>query len=1298
MRVDHFVCSSLLMLALAATLLAASPPAYAQGGTTTTISGTVVDTSGGVIPGAEVTVKNNATGAVYTTVTAGNGTFSVPGLNPGSYSVTVVLMGFKTHTLPDVPVAAAVPAMVRPVLEVGNLEETVVVQAGAEIVQTASAAVATTLTVRQITNLPMTSREVASFVINMPGVDAASGVRDANVLGLPQGQVNITIDGINIQDNTLKTSDGMFSMVSPRLDAMEEMTFSTAASGADAASQGAVQMRFTTRSGSNNFVGSGYYYLQADELNTNSYFNKRDNIAKADMIRHQPGARLGGPLLRNRAFFFFNYEEYRQPGGFTTNSTLLHPRAQEGWFRYLDGSGNLKEINVYDEARKYGLTDTPDATVGKLLTDIRNSTATTGTITDLSNPLYQRYSFQQKSKSFRRYPTGRFDLNLTRNHRFSASSNYASYDDFPDTTNGYWNTFPGLPLIMGQGSNRYQYQFSVRSTLGTSLVNEARYGGSGGNVLFFEEYTMDMLTGPVANQDGFTLGISAAGITNAGNIPTKQARNAPQYTFEDSLTWLKGHHSFNFGALFTQYDYWGWMQTLAPSIGFGVVNGDPAVNTMFPGLSGSDLSRAQNLYAVLTGRVGSIGGNVRLDEDTGDYRYLGKGMSRARLRQLDFYAQDSWRMKPNLTLSLGVRYALQLPFTSLNSSYSTATMEDVWGMTGIGPGFVPSVVGENLGYLYTHPRPLQGRDPRYVELTKGHKSFATDINNLAPALGVNWMPTSTKPFLRWLLGAQGDSSITAGYSVAYQRPGLSDFTGVVGDNPGVYRAATRNITNGNLADPTGAPGGVLPVLLRDKGRLGPPTFPERRVYPMTPTTDNQVHIFDPNLRVPYAQTYSIGFQRAVSKTTALSVRYVGTRNRDGWTDYNYNDVNILETGFLDEFMLAQKNLQANIAANKGRTFAYTGIPGTSPLPIYLAFFTGKDASQAGDPASYVYNKSTNPGAANFGSSSFYNYLALTYPRPFNAAGTGSSGLMGTAERRANAIKAGLPANFFIPNPAVLGGAVVTGNGGYTKYNSIQVEVRRRLSDGLQLNASYVYGRSWGSSRYSFRVPRVETRQTGGGGGVEHALKMNWVYELPFGHAQRWGGNWGRLVDGLLGGWQFHGIGRIQSGRLVDFGNVRLMGGLTKEELQKLYKPWVDADGKVWPFPVDLMENTVKAYAYSAVTASGLTGEAPTGKHIAPAQYAGCIEKYSASYGECGTRTLVLTGPMFWNFDVSVAKRVRIKGDVNFDFRAEVFNLFATTVFSAAGNIGYGSTRDSWEINGTRLNGARTMQLVFRVNF
>ena len=233
-------------------------------------------------------VRNASTGVSFATVTSGQGVFSVPALNTGTYSVTVSLQGFKTALLNSVVVNSGVAASVRATLEVGGLTEQVTVQANSELVQTQTASVATVLDTRQVQSLPLSSRDASQFIVFLPGVSTAAGNRDSIVNGLPQSTINMTLDGVNIQDNTLKTTDGFFALVAPRLDAVEEISFTTAASGADSSGGGSTQIRYTTKSGTNQFRGSAFHQYRSDALNTNTWFNKRDNLPKAELLQNQP--------------------------------------------------------------------------------------------------------------------------------------------------------------------------------------------------------------------------------------------------------------------------------------------------------------------------------------------------------------------------------------------------------------------------------------------------------------------------------------------------------------------------------------------------------------------------------------------------------------------------------------------------------------------------------------------------------------------------------------------------------------------------------------------------------------------------------------------------------------------------------------------------------------------------------------------------------------------------------------------------------------------------------------------------
>ena len=330
-------------------------------------------------------------------------------------------------------------------------------------------------------------------------------------------------------------------------------------------------------------------------------------------------------------------------------------------------------------------------------------------------------------------------------------------------------------------------------------------------------------------------------------------------------------------------------------------------------------------------------------------------------------------------------------------------------------------------------------------------------------------------------------------------------------------------------------------------------MPITRVYPMSDVITGDITVFEPGLQVPYAMTWTGGWQRKVGSSMVVEARYVGSRSLQSWQTYNYNEINIVENGFLNEFRVAQKNLESNIAAGRGNTFAYTGAAGTAPLPIFLAYFNAVPASAAGDTARY--------SGTNWTNTTFLGYLAKYNPTPYNFANTGTDRLIGNATFRNNALTAGLPANFFQANPDLIGGANIVGNGGATYYNSMQLELRKRLSDGLQFQTSYVYAQQDGTQRFSLRYPRERIQDTGTEGQVTHAFRANWVYELPFGQGRRFGSGAGPWMNRLIGGWSFDGIARIQSGTTLDFGNVRLVG-MSQQELQDSFKLRFDDAGKL----------------------------------------------------------------------------------------------------------------------------------------
>ncbi len=1267
---------------------------YGQISSTSALSGIVSDPSGAVIEGASIEVKSNDTGATFSAKTAGNGAFTVPALINGSYTVTVSASGFKQVILGDVKVNAGKPASVRVTLEVGATSEAVNIQGGGEVVQTQTANITTTLVSKEIEGLPVASRDLLVLLTMLPGFNTPGNYRSSTINGFTRSGVNIMIDGINTQDNLLKDNE-LFTFISPRVDAIEEVTVSTATPGAESSGQGSVQIRFVTRQGNNEYHGSLYEYHRNTALNSNYWFNNRDlppdpKTGKAPrdrIIQNQFGFRVGGPIVapkkafgpagfdgHNKAFFFINQEQYRLPDQISRQRTVLNPLTQQGVFQYntvVNGQNVVRQVNLLNVAASNGQTATVDPTVGKLLSDIRNSTATAGSIQQLTDPNLQRFTFSNGSMDSNSYTAFRLDFNLTNKHHLENVYNVQAFSRGVDILNNRDPAFPGFPVFGGQKSTRFSNSTALRSSLTSTLVNEARFGFTGGTVHFFENVSPGAYSGSIANQEGFSLGIGAAGISGVSPVNSIERRNTPVWQLSDNLNWLHGPHNLNFGAEFTQVNSYIVDDDLVPTITFGLDANDPANRLFtaanFPGASSADLGRAANIYSVLTGRVIQIGATAFLNEKTNKYAYQGPLTQRTRQRELGFFGQDSWRMRPNLTVNYGLRWEVQLPFTALNNIYTTTTVDGLFGVSGRGNIFKPGV--------------LQGSPTQFTQFKAGDTPFDTRLKNFAPSLGLAWSPNFKNGLLKRFFGDNARSVLRAGYSMAYNRRAIVNFSDNINTNPGNFITATRNQTLGNLVSSSSD----LPLLLRDRSRLGPPSFPETPTYPITGAVTNAAIILDPHLKTPYGQSWSLSFQREIARDTAIEVRYVGTHTVRNLETINFNEVNIVENGFLDEFKNAIGNLRANIAGGRGTTFRYFGPnTGTAPLPIILGYFSGNL-----NPASASSYTSTL-----FANTTFVNLLAFQNPAPYTFA----SNLYGNAGRRGNALLAGLAPNLFHANPGLLGGVGLVTNGASQSYDSGVIELRRRLSKGLLVQGSYSFSKATTQITRSLRVGRVEGISTEN---IPNAIKADWVYELPFGRGHSFFSGAKGPIDRVVGGWEFHGTARIQSGVPINLGNVRLVG-MSRADLQKVLKLRFDDKNKViYSLPQDIIDNTIKAFNVSATSADGYGSlGAPTGRFIAPANNSGCVEVIT---GDCGGTRVVVYGPWFTRFDLAAVKKTRITERVNFELRAEFLNAFNNANFNVGlagfGGATFGQVTSAYRDNAnTNDPGGRIIQLVGRINF
>ena len=1241
--------------------------ARAQVTTTSRINGSVADQQGAVVSSAQVVVKNNESTTEYKPKVGEDGTFVIASLPVGTYTITVTAAGFKQTVVTNVKTDVGTAATVSIVLEVGAASEMVTVTSGAEVLQKETTSVGAVLTGRQIIELPMATRNALDQILSLPGTATTGRSRSSSVNGLPKGALNISIDGINVQDNTLRSTDGFFAFIGPRIDTVEEVQVSTATPGAEASAGGAVHVRFVTKAGTNEYHGGAWWYNRQRAFNSNYYFNNLTGTPRAQVMLNQLGFKVGGPItpwLKDRAFFFASWDEYRLPEQQVRTRTILSPEAMSGIFRYAGGPAN--GVNLFSLAASKGFLGTVDPTIATVLSQIRASTAV-GAVNNSTDPNLQLFTFANTGGQIRHFPTTRIDYNLNSKNHIEAIYNYQDFNSKVDFLNNRDPVFPSpVPQIFGsQGSNRFSLSLAVRSQLSATIVNEGRFGLTGGTVVFFPE-TSAASFAPFG-------GIAPAFPGAAGNTPysgtTTQRRNAPIEQFTDNLSWSKGKHNFNFGGDYNRGT--NFVQTsggaLVQTVSFGIDTADPA-NALFsaanfPGASTTTLANARAIYGLLIGRVNGVTFNSKIDEKTKHYSLDGQPVERNKSLSYGLYFQDYYKLRPNLTVNYGVRWEPQLAPVHLNEIYTRPTFGGLFGISGPGNLFNP---GATAGAVTT-----------YVPVTKDTKPYKNDMNNVGPSLGFAWSPHSGNSLLKHIFGEGDQTVIRASYAISYVTGGFADFTGVWNSNPGLTKF---NGLRAGIDFQSGA------INLRNG--LPPLPTPTDNVFPLASQAGISANDFDPNLHTPYVQSWSFGIQREIDRNTVFEARYVGNHSIGLIRTVNLNEVNIFESGFLPEFIAAQNNLAVSVAAGRGSNFRNQGLSGQVNLPIITASF--------GSPTSTLFANTT-----------FLNLLTTGQAGVFAATlGNSSANFV----FQTNRIAAGLPANLFTVNPSVYGaGSNLQSNMDSSMYNGLQLEVRRRLSKGLLLNANYTFSKSLATNFFGqpHTLRNLGLDKTPSNFDITQAFKVNYIYELPFGPGQKWDFRGpGGVVGKLLEGWSTDGVIRLQSGRVFSLASGRgtvnnvdagvVLVGMSTKELQSLIsirKQGTDSvRGTVYWLPQDIVDNTLRAF--------GLLAGTPTGRYIAP----------PTEPGKFGNN-IFLHGPKFFRADLSIGKRTRITERTNVEFRAEFLNAFnntnffigalGTNDFTSIGvnSLTFGQTNVAFtDQSGTNDPGGRLIQLVLRVNF
>jgi len=1268
-------------------LFALAAAVFAQN-STSTLDGFVKDPQGALIPNCNVVVTNAATLQQIAVVTDDHGHWAVPSLPGGTYSVTVVTPGFKKASIADVKMDAGIPATVSITLEVGAVTDTIDVTGGAEVLQTSSATVTTNLIAEQVKDLPIPSRNATDLLMTQPGSQTPAGPRNTTFNGLPQSTLNMTMDGINIQDNLLKNGSGgaLYPVVYPRLDAIEEVSVTSFAAGAESLAEGGVQIKFVTKSGTNQWHGGAFDQERNTFFNANYYFNSINQLPRDRLLLHQLGAHIGGPIRKNKLFIFFNYEVFRFPATLDSGQlAILNSSAQNGLFTYKDTRGALQQVNLYALAGSAGFPSTPDPIIASTLSKIASSTSGSGSLTDriATNNDYNRNNFRWFPKGTHKidFPQGKLDYVINNKHHWEATGGVNPYRLVPDIINGVLPIYPGTgtvlgsPVIVGQRENFWTGSTALRSAWSAHWTSEIRFGMSAGNVVF-----SDAIQPPLfAQWRGYAPIFNSAAnpyISNPYNRSTSSRRNNPVQQLMGNATWSHGSHLLNMGGSFSRINEWqeAFSTQNIPRITFGIATNDP-VNTgatniftaaNFPNSSAADLTNAGALYALLTGRVSSTTQTAVLSEKTHQYGPYG-AVDRLRQWEYGLYAQDSWRLTPKLTLNFGLRFENQNPFQTLSGTYTRPGYAGLFGVSGVGNLFKPGN--------------LTGAVPVYNQVPNGDIQGYPPTRFWAPTVGLAWVVPQLDGPAGWILGRGGRSSVLrAGFSISPTRGDFGGITGVWGNNQG--KQLTTSTDPGTTPAAFGAPGSVL---FRDPTLPSLP-FAATPSYPLPVNPGNSVNDFDPNIKARYVESWNLGFQRSLTQDTVLELRYVGNRSARFWANVNLNEANIFESGFLDQFQTAQNNLAIARQQNAASVnFGNQGLPGQKEIPLLA---TGLGFTSDTNTATLLQRGQAGDLASNIA----FNSANMTRLR-----------------------NAGYPANLFTVNPTTLnGGAFLTRNLGGTTYNALQVELRRRFAKGLLMGASYTWSHSLSTAGNLRSVRDLDNPyESPSAFDIRHALKMNWIYELPLGSGHQLLGQIGNpILRTAVGGWQFSGVSRVQSGTpslllggrgtylpnsqgdngivLHNMTTADLQGMISIRKASTVSANGV-ANGLVYYLPQSLIDNTLAAFALNSKTLD------PNAPYIGPA----------ATAGQYGNQVYVY-GPWMPRFDLSIVKHTRFGEKKDIEFRANALNAFNLTNFylvpNGAGNLNvnstlFGQTTSAYrDINSTNDSGARMIEFGLRFSF
>ena len=1298
------------LFAVTALLFASS--SFAQTGTTS-LRGTVLDKSGASVAGAKVSLDNPSQAVHREMVSGTNGEYEFLALPPGTYMLRVESQNFRRYEQKNIQLLVNVPTTQNVALEVGSATQTVEVSAQAQTLNTTDASLGTAFNETQVKELPMEGRNVPDLLSLQPGVAYTGNrtdvpdwdTRNGAVNGARSDQSNVTVDGVQVNNE-----DGQaFTSVLPvTLDSVQEFRVTTSNYNADQGSTSGAQVALVTKSGTNQFHGSLYEYNRNTATSANDYFVKAAQIDNCQangtplsdkdcnrapkLIRNIFGGSVGGPIKKDRFYFFLNFEGTRRSEETSQTDVVPSEAMKDGIIQYLcddPTNAQCQGATVQGASGKsytvqpgyYALTPTQIAAIDPLhmgpnsaVTQYLQTWPVSNTSSVGDGVNYVGYNFSAPISDTKNEYIAKLDYNITRSGTHHVSIMGALRND----------NNAGAPFLPGEPSSESIVNYNkglvvnYSGVLRNNLVNNFRYG-------FVRESV-----GVIGNSDQdwvFFRGLN----DQSGAVTRTHSFQRPIHSFSDDLSWIHGNHTWQFGTqiAFTRTPSFSFSSSFSDgsanaswtnTSGYAQKSGSP-LNPVNSGLPKVDANFANSYDFPMTALLGMV------TEVDARYNYQRDGSALADgaplqrnygINSYEFYVQDNWKVKPTFTLTLGVRWSLFSPPWETNKlQVSPTTNLDQWFLNR---------GNEGANGIPSNQDPLVNFD--WSGAANGKSGYYNwDFKNFAPRVAFAWAPRMSSGLLGTLFG-ESKTSIRGGFSMVYDRFGQN----IVDDfgQYGSFGLSTELSNPAGIQSVNSAPRltdiHTIPTTDRNGDNIFLPAPPA--VFPQTfPTQTFFIgSSIDQNLKTPYAYTLDLSVARELKGGFKLEVAYVGRLGHrqleqlDVATPLNLKDKSSGVDYFTAAKALATLYRSGVTDANFDSSMLSPGVAQywtniIQPLQSGGAYQLGSSGGCGSGPSS-----TTSPLLAIFDL-----YCGTSLNETTGLFDLDYLGIPDANDPDQFYYPFGGPFTFYNQQFATL---YMWKSMGTSNYNAMQVSLQHKMANGVQFDFNYTYSKSIDLASDAERVGTI------GGNAAQvqnawdpyqfravsdydatHQFTADWIADLPFGKNRLIGRNSGNALDAVIGGWQVSGLFRLTTGF-----------------------PFYVTNGYQWPTDWDLSGN---AYQIAPVKTGVFHSPGDPSVVSAFSDFDSAQGSFREPFpGEAGQRNN-LRGPGYFSLDMGLGKRWNMpwKEGQTLQLRWEVFNVLNAVRFdplSINAAMDYsGSTFGQY----TRLaTNPRVMQFALRYEF